>query len=191
MPHVWVAYLESVNWKKLSCVFPPASLRQTHILHIFSVVFQWLGLVSFSSFCPFQSLSACLHPCTYLTALKALRPPSFFHLIFTFKVLLVSLSTLLPSSMMGKGRRRFFFYLLLSHTFVTKEKEKKCNFTCPFLFHTVLSSCKGSREGMRPRWLWINMFCLQYLQLFFFFLKNIHVVFQWKVWHFVAVIIIF
>lgn len=177
----------------LMCL-PRTSLRQTHILHVFPVVSHWLGT---SAFLLIQWLSKpiCVSaPGTYLTALRALRPPYVFTWSLLFKCCHLVFQLSYPLLHWRKGRSSYslscFFLLHLWH----RRKKGNIIFTVLSFFHIFLSDCKRRREGMWPLWWWINMFSLQCLLLsliFFFLLENIHAVFQRTMWHVVAVIIIF
>lgn len=103
----------------LMCL-PRSSLRQTHILHLFPVVSPWLGTSATVLLILWLSKPICLSsPCTYLTALRALRPPYVFtwSLLCKFCHLVCQLSY--PLLSWWKGRSSYslprFFLTHLRH----------------------------------------------------------------------------
>lgn len=125
---------------------------------------------NFSSSCGSPSLSACLHRA--LTSQPSehwdLRMFSLDLYFVNFVTWFVSYPTLFSPG--EKAEAVILFCASFSNICDTGER-KEISFSCPLLFHTVLSGSKRCREGMRPLWGWINMFCLQCLSLslFFFF----------------------
>lgn len=133
----------------LMCL-PRTSLRQTHILHVFPVVSHWLGT---SAFLLIQWLSKpiCVSaPGTYLTALRALRPPYVFTWSLLFKCCHLVFQLSYPLLHWRKGRSSYslscFFLLHLWH----RRKKGNIIFTVLsfFTFFSQAASSAGRACGL-------------------------------------------
>lgn len=195
MPHVWVAYLESVNCKELSHVFLVLSLDR----HISFTSFLYILLFVSNYCCSFptphsQKTVVCLQHCTHLYSPWFARPQIFptHSIIFLFDFhCLESYSTNLSSPLLSckiwASAGAVLAAVFFPHIIIIRKRQKG---NLNSLFHFVTCFFFSlAWVGLAPQFCGLVCFVRCVCSWLSFILQNIHVAFQRTVFHFVDVII--